>query len=151
MTSVQTNQPQMTVTLTASYTEFLAAGTVEKIDELIEENYALDDILKFIDTYNERIFVDNYEEYVRCGDAIGYDAVDAYAEENCIDNIEDCDSRYRGVYESAADFAEEYYSELYDVPCALVVDWEATWDSTLRYDFTACEAGYRTVHIFSDY
>jgi hypothetical protein len=55
------------------------------------------------------------------------------------------------VYESAADFAEEYYSELYDVPCALVVDWEATWDSTLRYDFTACEAGYRTFHIFSDY
>ena len=97
------------------------------------------------------MFVDNYEEYVRCGEAIGYDAVDAYANENGIDNIDGCDERYRGVYESTADFAEEYYSELYDVPCALVVDWEATWDTSLRYDFTACEAGYRTCHIFSDY
>ena len=141
----------MTVTLTANYTEFLAADTVEKVQELLEENYELTDMLEFIDQYNERMFVDNYEEYVRCGEAIGYDAVDAYAEENGIDNIEDCDSRYRGVYESAADFAEEYYAELYDVPSALVVDWEATWDTSLRYDFTACEAGYRQVHIFSDY
>lgn len=141
----------MTVTLTASYREMLAATTVEKIDELIDENYALDDMLEFIDNYNERMFVDNYEEYVRCGEAIGYDAVDAYAEENGIDNIDGCDDRYRGVYESTADFAEEYYSDISDIPAALVIDWEATWDTSLRYDFTACEAGYRTVHIFSDY
>lgn len=141
----------MTVTLTASYREMLTADTVSKIDELIEENYALDDILEFIDTYNERMFVDNYEEYVRCGEAIGYDAVDAYAEENGIDSIDGCDDRYRGVYESEADFAEQYYSELYDVPCALVIDWQATWDTSLRYDFTSCEEGYRTVHIFADY
>lgn len=141
----------MTVTLTASYREMLAATTVEKIDELIEENYALDDILEFIDTYNERMFVDNYEEYVRCGEVIGYDAVDAYAEENGIDNIEDCDSRFRGWYQSEADFAEEFYSELYEVPSALVIDWQATWDTSLRYDFTACEVKYAQVAIFSDY
>jgi antirestriction protein len=140
----------MSITLTANYKETLAADTVSKIDELLEENYALDDMLEFIDTYNERMFVDNYEEYVRCGEAIGYDAVDAYAEENGIDNIEDCDSLYRGVYESEADFAEEYYSELYDVPCALIVDWQATYDSELRYSFTSCESGYRNVYIFSD-
>jgi antirestriction protein len=141
----------MTVTLTANYTEFLGADAVEKIQELLDESYALEDMLQFIDEYNERMFVDNYEEYVRCGEAIGYDAVDAYAEENGIDNIDGCDERFRGWYESAADFAEEYYSELYDVPVALVVDWEATWDTSLRYDFTACEKGYRQVAIFSDY
>lgn len=141
----------MSVTLTANYKEVLNANTVEKIDELIEENYALDDILEFIDTYNERMFVDNYEEYVRCGEAIGYDAVDAYAEENGIDYIEDCDERFRGWYQSEADFAEEFYSELYEVPSALVVDWEATWDTSLRYDFTACEVKYGQVAIFSDY
>jgi hypothetical protein len=39
-----------------------------------------------------------------------------------------------------------------DVPDALVIDWEATWDSNLRYDFTACRDGstYRPCHIFSD-
>lgn len=150
----QVNQTkQMTVTLTASYREMLAATTVEKIDELIDETYALEDMLTFIDEYNERAFVEYYEEYVRCGEAIGYEAVDAYASENGIDNIDNCDERYRGCYSSEADFAEEFYSELYDVPVALVIDWQATWDTSLRYDFTACDDGtsYRSVHIFSDY
>jgi len=142
----------MTVTLTASYREMLAANTVEKIDELIDENYALDDMLEFIDTYNENDFVAYYEEYVRCGEAIGYDAVDALIGENgecsC---IEDCDSRFRGWYQSEADFAEEFYSEFYEVPSALVIDWQATWDTALRYDFTACEVKYAQVAIFSDY
>ena len=142
----------MSITLTANYTETLAADTVEKIQELLEDNYALDDMLEFIDTYNESDFNAYYEEYVRCGEAIGYDAVDALIGENgecsC---IEDCDSRFRGWYQSEADFAEEFYSELYEVPTALVIDWQATWDTALRYDFTACEVKYAQVAIFSDY
>ena len=135
----------MSVTLTANYKEVLATDTVEKIDELLEDNYALDDILEFIDTYNERMFVDNYEEYCRCGEVIGYDAIDAYAEENGIDYIEDCDSRYVGEYRSEAEFTEEYYDERHDIPSDFVIDWQATWDSMLRYDFTFCN-GY----VFSD-
>jgi antirestriction protein len=132
----------MSVTLTANYKEVLNAATVEKIDELLEDNYALDDILEFIDSHNEDDFVAYYEEYVRCGEAIGYEAVDAYIEEiGCLSYVEDCDERYQGEYRSEADFAEEFYSDLYDVPCALVVDWEATWESSLRYDFTFCD-GY---------
>lgn len=142
----------MTVTLTSNYAEVLAADTVEKIQELLEDNYALDDMLEFIDTYNESDFNAYYEEYVRCGEAIGYDAVDALIGENgecsC---IEDCDSRFRGWYQSEADFAEEFYTEMYDVPTALVIDWQATWDTNLRYDFTACEVKYAQVAIFSDY
>ncbi len=142
----------MTVTLTSNYKDCLAADTVSKIDELLDETYALDDMLEFIDTYNENDFVAYYEEYVRCGEAIGYDAVDALiGEMGCVSDIEGCDDRFRGWYESTADFAEEYYSDLHDVPCALVVDWEATYDSGLRYDYTACEKGYRQVAIFSDY
>ena len=143
----------MTVTLTASYRDMLAAATVEKIDELLDENYALDDMLEFIDARNETNFVAYYEEYVRCGEAIGYEAVDALIDENgecsC---IEGCDERYRGHYHDEADFAEEYYSELYEVPTALVIDWQATWDTSLRYDFTSCDDGtsYRSCHIFSD-
>ena len=142
----------MSVTLTANYKEVLAADTVEQIDNLIEENYALDDMLEFIDNYNEKDFVLYYEEYVRCGEAIGYDAVDALiGEMGCVSDIEGCDERYQGCYESAADFAEEFYNNLTDIPMALVIDWEATFDSALRYDYTACEAKYREVYIFSDY
>ncbi|NDC90115.1 MAG: hypothetical protein EB075_15175, partial [Bacteroidetes bacterium] len=131
----------------------LNADTVEKIDELIDENYALDDMLEFIDTYNETDFCNYYEEYVRCGEAIGYEAVDALIEEmGDVSYIDCCDERYRGCYDNEADFAEEFYNEIMDVPDALVIDWEATWDSNLRYDFTACRDGstYRPCHIFSD-
>jgi len=144
----------MTVTLTASYREMLAADTVSKIDELLDENYALDDMLEFIDTYNETDFVNYYEEYVRCGEAIGYEAVDALiGEMGCMSDIEGCDERYRGCYDNEADFAEEFYTDISDVPSALVIDWEATWEQSLRYDFTACNDGtsYRSCHIFADY
>ena len=142
----------MSVTLTANYKEVLDPQTVAHIEERLDENYALDDMLEFIDTYNENDFCNYYEEYVRVGEAIGYDAVDALiGEMGCVSDIEGCDERYRGVYESTADFAEEFYNEISDVPSALVIDWEATYDTSLRYDYTACEAGYRTVHMFSDY
>jgi antirestriction protein len=131
----------MSITLTANYKEVLSTETVEKIEELLEDNYALDDILEFIDEYNERAFVNIYEEYVRCGEAIGYEAVDALASEDGIDNIEGCDDRYRGCYDSEADFAEDYYNETMNVPDGLVIDWEATYDRNLRYDFTSCDDG----------
>lgn len=142
----------MSVTLTANYKEVLNTATVEKIDELLDENYALDDMLEFIDAHNESDFVAHYEDYCTAGEAIGYDAVDALIEEmGDVSYVEGCEERYRGNYDSTADFAEEFYTDCYDVPSALVVDWEATYDSSLRYDYTACEKGYRNVYIFSDY
>lgn len=145
----------MTVTLTANYRETLNAHTVDFIDERLEDNYALDDMLEFIDTYNENDFCNYYEEYVRCGEAIGYEAVDALiAELGDVSYIEDCDSRYQGCYDNEGDFAEEFMTSTmgYDLPAAIVVDWEATWEQNLRYDFTACNDGtsYRSCHIFSD-
>ena len=144
----------MSITLTANYKETLNAQTVEFIDERLDENYDLDAMLVFIDEYNEDDFCNHYEEYVRCGEAIGYEAVDALIEEmGDMSYIDCCDERYRGCYHNEAEFAEEYYSELYDVPSALVIDWEATWDTSLRYDFTACSdsTSYRPCHIFSDH
>lgn len=137
----------MSVTFTTNYKEVLNADTVEKIDELLENSYALDDMLEFIDENNEADFVAYYEEYVRCGEAIGYDAVDAYVKEmGDMCYVDGCDELYRGQYSSEADFAEEFYNDVYgEVPSVLVVDWQATWDSSFRFDFTYCD-GY----VFSD-
>jgi antirestriction protein len=126
----------MTVTLTANYKEIFAAETVEFIDGLLEDNYALDDILKFVDEYNEQDLVSFYESYVEQGEDIGYDVVDAFVEENDISNVEYARDAYKGSYDSEADFAEEFTNEVYgEVPVYLVVDWQATWDQNLRYDF----------------
>jgi len=54
----------MSITLTANYKEVLDAVTVDKIDELLDENYALDDMLEFIDAHNTDDFCNFYEEYV---------------------------------------------------------------------------------------
>jgi len=144
----------MPVTLTANYKEVLNAVTVEKIDELIDENYDLDAMLVFIDEHNEEDFVKYYEEYVRCGEIIGYEAVDALIEEmGCISYIEDCDERYQGFYDDEAEFAEYFHNKMGNyVPDGIVVDWEATWEQYLRYDFTACNDGdvYKPCHIFRD-
>ena len=68
----------MTITLTANYRETLNVETVSMIDNLICENYDLTAMLEFIDTHSEDEFVTHYEEYVRVGEIIGYDAVDAF-------------------------------------------------------------------------
>lgn len=145
----------MSITLTANYKEVLAADTVSKIEELLDESYALDDMLEFIDQHNESDFVAYYEEYCRCGEAIGYEAVDALISEmGDVSYIEDCDERYQGHYHNEAEFAEDFVTEMgYDIPSIIVVDWEATWESSLRYDFTACSDGstYRPCHIFRDH
>jgi len=126
----------MSITLTANYKEVFAAVTVEKIDELLEDSYALEDILEFIDANGENDFVSFYEDYVTQGEDIGYDVVDAFIGYHGLSCVEYARDAYRGSYTDGADFAEEYYSDVYgEVPSFLVVDWEATWNQSLKYDF----------------
>ena len=144
----------MSITLTANYKETLNAQTVEFIDERLDENYDLDAMLVFIDEYNEDDFCNHYEEYVRCGEAIGYEAVDALIEEmGDMSYIDCCDERYQGHFDNEAEFAEHYHAEMGNyVPDGIEVDWQATWDRNLYYDFTACYDGdkFKPCHVFRD-
>ncbi len=123
--------------MTANYKEVLKLETVEFIEEnCVEGEYDLDDALKFIDEHNESDFVAYYDEYVRVGEILGYDVVDAFIEyHGDVSYVEHVEEEYRGVYNSGAEFAEEFYSDLGDVPPGLVIDWEATWQQNLSYDF----------------
>lgn len=127
----------MTVTLTTNYKEILQTATVEKIDELLEDNYELTDILEFIDEHNEEDFVAYYEKYVEQGENLGYDVVDAFIDyHDDVSYVEHVEDAYRGSYDSEAEFAQEFTNDVYgDVPSFVVVDWEATWDRNLSYDF----------------
>lgn len=127
----------MSVTLAMNYKEVFAAAVVEKIDELLEENNALECMLEFIDENSVEDFVTYYEEYVEQGESLGYDVVDAFVKyHGDMSYVEHVADAYRGVYNSEADFAEEYYNDVYgEIPVMLVVDWEATWKSGLSYDF----------------
>jgi hypothetical protein len=118
--------------MTVNYKEVLKLETVEFIEK---GEYDLDAALKFIDDYNEDAFVGYYEEYVRAGESIGYDVVDAFIDYHGVSYAEHAEDAYYGGYETGAEFAEEYYNDIGDVPSFLVVDWEATWESSLTYDF----------------
>jgi antirestriction protein len=127
----------MSVTFTVNYKEIYSTKTVEKIEELLEDSYDLDDMLTFIDENSEADFVAHYEDYCSAGESIGYDVVDAFVKHHgdmCyVENVEEA---FRGVYNSEEDFAEEHYEQVYgEVPVMLVVDWEATWKSSLSYDY----------------
>ena len=127
----------MPVTLQVNYKEIFSAEVVEKVDQLVEDNYALDDILEFIDNNSEADFISFYEDYCTAGERIGYDVVDAFVKYHgsmCyVENVEDA---FRGVYYDEETFAEEYYTEIYgEVPAFLVIDWDQTWKQSLSYDF----------------
>ena len=116
---------------------------MDKIEELLEDSYALEDIVEFIDANSEEDFRTYYEEYVVVGEEYSYEAVDAFIEEFGLQsftqsNFEDA---YRGQWESKAQYAENYVSDCYvvDLPGFLEIDWEASFDNL---DVTITEDGY---------
>jgi len=123
----------MSVPFTMNYKEVYSQETVSKIEELLEDSYALEDIVEFIDANSEEDFRTYYEEYVVVGEEYSYEAVDAFIEEFGLQsftqsNFEDA---YRGQYESKGDYAEQYVSDCYvvDLPGFLEIDWEASFNN----------------------
>ena len=123
----------MSVPFTMSYKEVYSQETVDKIEELLEDTYALEDIIEFIDTNSEADFRTYYEDYVVVGEEYSYGAVDAFIEEFGLHTFTSSgfEDSYRGQYDSKADYAEQYASDVYsvEVPSFVEVDWEATFEN----------------------
>jgi len=116
-----------------NYKEVYSQETVDKIEELLADSYALEDIVEFIDENSEANFRSYYQNYVEIGEEYSYEAVDAFIDQFGIhslvgDNFQDA---YRGQYDSKADYAESYVSDCYvvDLPSFLEIDWEASFDN----------------------
>ena len=134
----------MTLTTTAVPIEIaaeLSQKALDYITELVEGTYALEDILQFITEYNSDDFINYYVDYVEQGERVGYDVVDAFLQENDISDVARVEDAFIGNYDSEAQFAENYYNDIMDVPSALVVDWEETFHQSLGYDYDYVE-GY---------
>ena len=97
-------------------------GNYDAIDEFIGD-YGLKNI-GFYDS-----FADMMEDYDRW-------AVMAFVEEFGISCISHFPGAYQGIYKSEAEFAEEFASQMGDIPQYVVADWQATWDYSLRHDYT---------------
>ena len=87
---------------------------------------------------NDEISEEYQEVYTKLCEDYGRDPVNAFLElhddESLLEYFEDA---YQGRYDSEADFAEEFTTNVYafDAPSFVVVDWDATWNANLRYDF----------------
>ena len=113
----------------------LSQKALDYITELVEGTYALEDILEFIKEYNSDDFINYYVDYNDMSEKVGFDVVDAFLEENNISDVHQVENVYMGEYESEADFAENYYNDIMDVPDALVIDWKETFYQSLSYDY----------------
>jgi len=141
----------MTVTLTANYKETLKAETVELIDSLLEDNHDLGCMLEFIDENSEDDFVTYYEEYVEQGEKVGYNVVDTFVEENGFCDVESCEDAYVGTYRDTDEFVEEFLENV-EMPYYVIVDFQATWDRGLSYDYDALtDKDTGMIHIFRRY
>jgi len=123
----------MSVPFTMNYKEVYSQETVTKIEELLEDSYCLEDIVEFIDENSEEDFRKYYEDYVTIGEEYSYGAVDAFIEEFGLYTLTTTafEDAYRGLYDSKADYAEQYVTDCYsvDLPGFVEVDWEATFDN----------------------
>ena len=130
-----TQTTQMTATLVpTSFTQ----ATQEKIEELLQDAYAQEDMYDFIVAYGEEQFVNYYEQYVDLGETFNYEAVDAFLENFDLADLEHFEDAFFGAYESEAQFAEdiaEQCGETNNLPAWIVIDWQASWDCNLRHDY----------------
>ena len=135
-------------------TEMQAQEPPAKMSEIVRAcGYERDGKLKYTEFYTELLTVkglinnDTLEnEYISeeyqdvytklCGD-YGKDAVEAFLELHNEQDLECFEDAYQGRYDSEAEFAEQFTTDVYgfDAPSFVVVDWDATWNCNLRYDF----------------
>ncbi len=135
----------MPVTMSSNYKEVFSKETVEQIEELIEFDYQLNEVLDFLDTYGEDK-IEYFEPYSQAIENIGCDdaqeIVDRYVDSNGIEYVEGCDELYQGNYQSVEEFIDVMELIDYDIPSWLCIDYEATWDSALRFDYDKIDAPY---------
>lgn len=119
----------------------LSADLQADIIEMVNEaGYPLDDIRDFVEVHGAEAYASgHYITWCQLEEQIGAptDAIEAFVEEFGIDALDAFEDAYRGEYDSEAEFAEQYTDECYtlNVPEWVVIDWQATWDTNLQYDF----------------
>jgi hypothetical protein len=86
---------------------------------------------------NDEISEEYQELYSELCENHGKDAVEAFLELYNEQDLQYFEDAYQGRYEDEAEFAEQFTTDVYgfDAPSFVVVDWEATWNCNLCYDY----------------
>ena len=122
-------------------------SVTELFNELVDDGNDADDLQAFIDEHGKSNFNDYVEEYLQAVDQYGEDAVTAFLDIFNIEDIGNFNDAYQGRYTDGAEFAESIVSDCYsmEMPSWVEVDWQATWDNALSYDYSESDG-----HIFNN-
>ena len=158
----------MAITFESNYKEIFSEDTVAIIEEL-KEDYELKEILEVLDVFGDdwtllqlqdilntedrdalyeflqeydNYSVEYYGKFVDLCENYDEDAVKAYIECVGIDNIYQFEEAYEGHFGSVSDFVEETLERYeIEIPSWVSIDYETTWNSSLRFDYLE-ENGY---------
>ena len=122
-------------------------SVTELFNELVDDGNDADDLQAFIDEHGKSYFLTYIEEYLQAIDEYDEDVVTAFLDIFDIDSIGNLSEAYQGRYTDGAEFAESIVSECYsmEMPSWVEVDWQATWDNALSYDYSESDG-----HIFNN-
>ena len=122
-------------------------SVTELFNELVDDGNDADDLQAFIDEHGKSNFTDYIEEYLQAVDQYGEEVVAAFLDIFDIDSIGSLSDAYQGEYRDGAEFAESLVADCYsmDMPSWVEVDWQATWDNSLSYDYSESDG-----HIFNN-
>ena len=127
-----------------------SATALCKIIELVNnEGYPIDDVRSFVEVYGSKALLEgHYETWAEIDESFDQEAIEAFIEEFGVENLEHFEDAYHGAYETEEQFAEEYFTECMgaQIPDGIVVDWEQTWNYSLRYDYTFSEGFVFSTH-----
>ncbi len=111
----------------ASYVAFYEALIAAKQPEISMVSDEIETDLEFSDEEELEKFEELCESYPQ-------KAVEIYYEN--IGNFDDFEEAYEGEFDSEAHFTEEMIANMGEnIPSWIVVDYQATWDSMLRFDY----------------
>jgi len=108
-----------------------------------DSDYPLDDVRNFVEEFGYAWLMNGaYEAWAKLNESYPNEAIELFVKEFGIERLNDFERRYMGRCNSPADFAEEYYKELYgnkipdEIIVEIIVDWKATWEYSLRHRLT---------------
>ena len=116
----------------------LPPHVLSKVQELHgTEDYPLDDIREFIEEFGYNNFISGYyETWADLTDSYDDEAIRAFVDEYSIRDIESFEDAYYGQYSTVTEFVQEFMDAMgYEVDSCIVVDYVATWERNLRFDF----------------
>lgn len=111
----------------ASYVAFYEALLEAKQPQWQQAKENVETEIEFDDEEQEEKFLELCIHYPQ-------EAVEIYYEN--MGNFDDFEEAYQGEFDSEAHFTEEWIANMGEnIPSYIVIDYQATWDSALRYDY----------------